>query len=255
MIRHVNPDPFVMCKKKQVPVSPAIYRNLLGAVLWKTAIAAPGGALEGRRDWSSTNQAYPRYFSHFPVYKVHAMDWSSQEKLFGPLAESFMEDIASLENIVYNADALWEVMASIYECENQASHFYNDQGRKRHGIEPPATLLDTNEGIEIRKVTVVLLVEFHNGANHDTFRGWGDAEWTSGGDLAADSSTESAEDNGIFVCHGRDICACLRPRYEALDDEEDETDCAPHPPLQLFTFMLRKHDELQFVRGAFDRTY
>ncbi|WQF78189.1 hypothetical protein CDEST_03203 [Colletotrichum destructivum] len=114
------------------------------------------------------------------------MDWSSQEKLFGPLAECFVEDIASLENLVYNADAPWEVMASIYTYEYQTSHFYNDQDRKRHGIEPPATLLDTNEGIKIRKVTVVLLVEFHNGANHDTCQGWGDAEWTSGGDSAAE---------------------------------------------------------------------
>ncbi|KAK6226797.1 dihydrodipicolinate synthetase family protein [Colletotrichum tabaci] len=151
------------------------------------------------------------------------MDWSSQEKLLGPLAKCFMEDIASLENLVYNADAPCEIMASIYAYEYQAPHFYNDQGRKRHGIETPATLLDTNEGIKIRKLQ--------------------------------NSSTESGEENGIFVCHGRDICACLRPRYEALDGEEAETDCAPHPPLQLFIFMLRKHDGLQFVRGAFDRTY
>ncbi|OBR15794.1 Dihydrodipicolinate synthetase family protein [Colletotrichum higginsianum IMI 349063] len=152
MTWHINPDPLVMCKNKQVA----------------GAIAAPVGAWESRRDWSSTDQAHPGYFSHFPGYKVHVMDWSSQEKLLGSLAKCFMEGIASLENLVYNADAPWEVMA------------------KRHGIEAPGTLLDTNEGIKIRKVTVILFVKFHNGANHDTCQSWGDAEWTCGGNSAAE---------------------------------------------------------------------
>ncbi|GKT41879.1 uncharacterized protein ColSpa_02060 [Colletotrichum spaethianum] len=240
------------------------YRTLLaGAVLWKAhnepfvqdAVEAHAGAWESRFDWPPASQAHTEYFSRFPVYNVHAMDWASQQEVFGPLTKYFMEDIASLTNPVCEADVPWEVMASIYAYEYQRPHFYNDKGRQRHGIAPRTASSDSNNDIKTRKVTVILLGEFQLEQISMPVKV---EEMHSAPLVAAQlqiSPTRSSEDGRTFACHGLDISALLQSRYESLGGEENDSDCAPHPPLQLFTFMLRKHYRLQFRRGVFDRTW
>ncbi|KAG7050822.1 dihydrodipicolinate synthetase family protein [Colletotrichum scovillei] len=247
-----------------------LYKNLLaGAFLWKShnelfIKAAADGAgkrfleelrsLQAREDWQGLSDDSQAYIAEFPVYDVHKMTSVSQEKVFGHLARYLIQDIALVPDPACAAEVPWEVMASIYAHEYHSPQFFNAGGERRHGW-PPFKNSTASDLPPTRKVTVVLFGEFQleevsmpiNIEDMHRTR-------LVATQLQA-SSSESAEDGNPFACHGIDIAVTLRDRYMFLGGEEELEDCAPHPPLQLYTFMLKKHYGLEFSPGVFDRTY
>ncbi|KXH63763.1 dihydrodipicolinate synthetase family protein [Colletotrichum salicis] len=251
-----------------------LYKSLLaGAFLWKSHnepfIKAAGNgdarerfikelqSLQARQIWqrrldlSDDSQAY---IADFPVYDVHKMTPASQEKVFGHLARYLVEDIATVSNPACATEVPWEVMASIYAHEYQSPQLYNAGGKPRHGYAP---LKNSNAtGLPpTRRVTVVLFGEFQLEEVSMPIK-IEDMHCTRlvATQLQA-SSSESAQGGTAFACHGFDIAATLRDRYRLLGGEEEYDNWAPHPPLQLYTFMLEKYYGLEFRPCAFDQTY
>ncbi|KAK1485927.1 dihydrodipicolinate synthetase family protein [Colletotrichum cuscutae] len=247
-----------------------LHKNLLaGAFLWKShnelfikATADGAGkrfleelrSLQARGDWQGLSDDSQAYIAEFPVYDVHKMTPASQEQVFGHLARYLIEDIALVPDPACAAEVPWEVMASIYAHEYHSPQFFNAGGKHRHGW-PPFKNSTASDLPPTRKVTVVLFGEFQleevsmpiNIEDMHRTR-------LVATQLQA-SSSESAQDGNPFACHGFDIAVTLRDRYLFLGGEEAWEDCAPHPPLQLYTFMLKKHSGLDFSPCVFDRIF
>ncbi|KAK1521705.1 hypothetical protein CPAR01_14622 [Colletotrichum paranaense] len=247
-----------------------LYKNLLaGAFLWKshnelfTKAAADGAgkrfleelrSLQARGDWQGLSDDSQAYIAEFPVYDVHKMTPASQEQVFGHLARYLIEDIALVLDPACAAEVPWEVMASIYAHEYHSPQFFNAGGKHRHGW-PPFKNSTASDLPPMRKVTVVLFGEFQleevsmpiNIEDMHRTR-------LVATQLQA-SSSESAQDGNPFACHDFDIAVTLQDRYLFLGGEEAWEDCAPHPPLQLYTFMLKKHYGLEFSPCVFDRIF
>lgn len=248
-----------------------LYNSLLaGAFLWKShnelfiKAVGDGGAgkrfleelrsLQARQDWQGLSDDSQAYIAEYPAYDVHKMTPASQEKVFGHLARYLIEDIAIVSDSACATDVPWEVMASIYAHEYHSPQFFNAGGKCRHGWLP----LKNSTGSDLpptRKVTVVLFGEFQLEEIYMPIS----IEDIHRTRLVATqlqaSSSESAQESNPFACHGFDIAATLRYRYQSLGGEEELEDCAPHPPLQLYTFMLEKFYGLEFSPCVFDRTY
>ncbi|KAK0381291.1 dihydrodipicolinate synthetase family protein [Colletotrichum limetticola] len=209
-------------------------------------------SLQARGDWQGLSDDSQAYIAEFPVYDVHKMTPASQEQVFGHLARYLIEDFTLVPDPACAAEVPWEVMASIYAHEYHSPQFFNG-GKHRHGW-PPFKNSTASDLPPTRKVTVVLFSEFQleevsmpiNIEDMHRTR-------LVATQLQA-SSSESAQDGNPFACHGFDIAVTLRDRYMFLGGEEAWEDCAPHPPLQLYTFMLKKHYGLEFSPCVFDRT-
>ena len=234
----------------------------------------------GVADWPYTlPQLDVDYLTRSPVFDLNASE-DRENSVFGQFAEWLIEDSKGRaeENLCQQAwtfdipqvSAIWETMMMVAAYEHLVSQFINGDGKIGFGrFSPDETSQPIKQTItgKTRKVSIILFGEFR--VEEITMPAL--VEDSAGIKLLADPviparpfrnfvtaagsmiAKESVMSKDMYPPWMFDIANLLEILYTNCDlPNHHDGWPAPPPPLQFFTFILRKHFGLQFQTKAFE---